>query len=198
MVKPAVFFDVGGVLLTNGWDRPARRRTAEHFALDWEEFQSRHESAVRDFETGRMTLEAYFDRTVFWQPRDFTREAFRDMMFAQSEPYAEALAFVAELARSGRFLLAALNNESKELNQYRIDRFKLREQFSLFLSSCYLGLRKPEERIYRTALEITQWQPYECLFIDDRAENVQAASAIGIRSIQYRGVADLQPLFATV
>ena len=188
----ALFFDVGGVLLTNGWDRPARRRAAEHFAFDWDEFQDRHELVISDFETGRIGLMGYLERTVLCQPRTFTEDEFKAFMLAQSQPYPEALAFIAELARSGQYFLATLNNESKELNDYRIERFHLRDYFALFFSSCFLGIRKPDEKIYRLALDVIQRSPEECLFVDDRTINVNCARRLGMRAIQYQNVAELR------
>lgn len=188
----ALFFDVGGVLLTNGWDRPARRQAAEHFGLVWDEFQDRHELVVGDFEAGRIGLQEYLDSTVFYQPRTFTDSEFKEFMYAQSQPCPEALEFLAELARSGKYLLAALNNESADLNRYRIERFHLRNYFTVFFSSCFLGVRKPDERIYRLALEMTQRRPGDCLFVDDRALNVTRARRVGMRAIQYQNVAALR------
>lgn len=192
-MKPtALFFDVGGVILTNGWDRAARQSAAETFGFDWEEFQERHELVVADFDTGRIGLEEYLDRTIFSEPREFTRDAFKNFMREQSRPYPEALAFLAELAQSRKYLLAALNNESKELNEYRIGRFHLTDYFALFFSSCFLGVRKPDEKIYRLVLEVTQRSPGDCLFVDDRALNVECARRVGMRAIQYRDVAQLR------
>ena len=192
-VRPtALFFDVGGVLLTNAWDQPARRKAAEHFKLDWEEFQARHENIVYDFEIGRVGLGEYLDRSVFYRPRAFTRDDFSDFMYSQSQPYPEALALIGELAHSRTYLLATLNNESAELNRYRIQRFQLNNYFALFFSSCFLGVRKPDEKIYRLALEVTQRSPEECLFIDDRASNVQSARRVGMRAIKYQNTAELR------
>ncbi len=190
-----IFFDVGGVVLTNGWDRPARMRAAEAFHLDWNEFQRRHRLVVADFEAGRIGLEEYLNRTVFYEPRAFTREQFRDFMFAQSQPCQEVLALLAALAGAKQYLLGALNNESVELNRYRIERYRLRDYFDVFFSSCYLGVRKPEERIYRLALDITQRQGSECLFIDDRPENVEGAERVGIPAILYRDAGQLEGEF---
>ena len=117
----------------------------------------------------------------FCQPRAFTEDEFKAFMLAQSQPYPEALAFIAELARSGQYLLATLNNESKELNDYRIERFHLRDYFALFFSSCFLGIRKPDEKIYRLALDVIQRGPEECLFVDDRTLNVNCARRLGMR-----------------
>ncbi|HWR52901.1 MAG TPA: HAD family phosphatase [Bryobacteraceae bacterium] len=191
-MKTALFVDVGGVLLTNGWDRGSRQMAAERFGLDWDEFQERHELVVSDFDTGRIGLEEYLDRTVFAEPRDFTRDTFKTFMWEQSRPYPEALEFLAELAQSRKYLLATLNNESRELNQYRIRRFHLTDYFTLFFSSCFLGVRKPDEKIYRLVLEVTQHSPGDCLFVDDRALNVECARRVGMRAIQYRNVAGLR------
>ena len=180
-----LFFDVGGVLLTNGWDRVSRRHCVESFGLDYEEFRDRHELIVDAFETGRMTLDGYLDRTVFYREREFSREAFREGMIGESQPFPDALAVVAELAASGRYSLATLNNESQELNQARIDRFGLHEYFSLFLSSGFLGVKKPDQAMYQLALLLTQRRPEECVFVDDRDLNLECAITEGMHTIHY-------------
>lgn len=181
-----LFWDVGGVLLTNGWDRTARRQAAQQFHLDWEEFQDRHEMIINDFEIGHLTLEEYLERTVFYRSRPFSQNDFQTFLFAQSQPHPEMLAIVEHLAGSGKYLLATLNNESLELNRYRIEKFRLREYFTIFFSSCFLGMKKPERAIYTMALHITQRTPEECLYIDDRALNLECAQRLGMRTIHYQ------------
>ena len=194
----ALFWDVGGVLLSNAWDREQRQRTLKEFNLDEVEFESRHEMLVSSFERGKITLQNYLERTVFYRPRSFTAEAFTQHMFSLSTPNPETLQLGKELSRSCKYLMATINNESKELNLYRIQTFGLREIFSLFVSSCFVGLRKPEEGIYRLALEITQRPPEECCFIDDRPLNLDSASRLGMHVIQMKTAeqlrADLQKL----
>ena len=194
----ALFWDVGGVLLSNAWDREQRQRTLKEFNLDEVEFESRHEMLVSSFERGKITLQNYLERTVFYRPRSFTAEAFTQHMFSLSTPIPETLQLGKELSRSGKYLMSNINNESKELNLYRIQTFGLREIFSLFVSSCFVGLRKPEEGIYRLALEITQRPPEECCFIDDRPLNLDSASRLGMHVIQMKTAeqlrADLQKL----
>ena len=194
----ALFWDVGGVLLSNAWDREQRQRTLKEFNLDEVEFESRHEMLVSSFERGKITLQNYLERTVFYRPRSFTAEAFTQHMFSLSTPNPETLQLGKELSRSGKYLMSTINNESKELNLYRIQTFGLREIFSLFVSSCFVGLRKPEEGIYRLALEITQRPPEECCFIDDRPLNLDSASRLGMHVIQMKTAeqlrADLQKL----
>ena len=197
----ALFWDVGGVLLSNAWDREQRQRTLREFNLDEVEFESRHEMLVSSFERGKITLQNYLERTVFYRPRSFTAEAFTQHMFSLSTPIPETLQLGKELSRSGKYLMSTINNESKELNLYRIQTFGLREIFSLFVSSCFVGLRKPEEGIYRLALEITQRPPEECCFIDDRPLNLDSASRLGMHVIQMKTAeqlrADLQKLGVT-
>ena len=178
-----LYWDVGGVLLTNGWDRAARRRAAEQFHLGWEEFEDRHELVVTDFEEGRLTLDEYLQRTVFCRSRAFSKDDFRVSIFTQSQPLPEVLALVEQLANSGKYLMATLNNESLELNLYRIEQFRLRDYFDAFFSSCFLGVKKPERRIYRLASQITQRALEECLFIDDRALNLECAELLGMRTV---------------
>jgi len=198
----ALFWDVGGVLLSNAWDREQRQRTLKEFNLDVVEFESRHEMLVSSFERGKITLQNYLERTVFYRPRSFTAEAFTQHMFSLSTPNPETLQLGKELSRSGKYQMSTINNESKELNLYRIQTFGLREIFSLFVSSCFVGLRKPEEGIYRLALEITQRPPEECCFIDDRPLNLDSASRLGMHVIQMKTAeqlrADLQKLGVTL
>jgi putative hydrolase of the HAD superfamily len=188
----AIFWDVGGVLLTNAWDHTQRMAALEHFRLDEEEFHSRHEMVVSSFERGKITLDEYLDRTVFYRNRPFTRGEFRDYMFALSQPMPEVLAFARALADSGKYFMGTLNNESREMNLHRIEKYGMREIFRLFVSSCFVGLRKPESGIYRLAIEITQVNPEECCFIDDRALNLECAAKLGIRTIQMQTLQQLQ------
>jgi putative hydrolase of the HAD superfamily len=188
----AIFWDVGGVLLTNAWDRVERSAALEHFHLDLDEFHDRHEMVVSSFERGKITLDEYLDRTVFYRPRPFTRAAFRDYMFSLSQPFPEVLQFAQGLADSGKYFMGTINNESRELNNQRIETFGLRKIFRLFVSSCYVGFRKPERDIYRLALEITQIPAEECCFVDDRALNLECASKLGMHTIEMQQLEQLR------
>jgi putative hydrolase of the HAD superfamily len=188
----AIFWDVGGVLLTNAWDHSERAAALERFHLDEKEFHSRHEMVVSSFERGKITLDEYLDRTVFYRDRPFPREEFRDYMFSLSQPMPEVLAFARALAGSSKYFMGTINNESRELNLHRIEKFGLREIFRLFVSSCFVGLRKPESGIYRLAIEITQFNPEECCFIDDRALNLECAAKLGMHTIQMQTLEQLR------
>jgi putative hydrolase of the HAD superfamily len=180
----AIFWDVGGVLLTNAWDHTERANALEHFHLDTKEFQARHEIVVSSFEQGQISLDEYLDRTVFYRDRSFSRGQFRDYMFSLSRPMPEVLDFARNLADSGKYFMGTINNESRELNLYRIDKFGLRNIFRVFVSSCFVGLRKPESGIYQLAIEVTQIAPEECCFIDDRSLNLECAAKLGMHIIQ--------------
>jgi len=188
----AVFWDVGGVILSNGWDRAARAEAAKKFGLDWEDFQDRHELASPAFETGQITLDTYLQRSVFYRKRAFTREEFVAFIFAQSEEFPESRAILSALAQTRKYLLATINNEPRELNIRRIEQFNLRREFEAFFSSCFVHIRKPDEAIYRLALEVTQRRPEECLFIDDRALNLESARQMGMRTIHFENAAQLR------
>src|SRR5690606_38483687 len=151
---PTLFFDVGGVLLTNAWDTPTRKRAVEAFGLDPTDFQTRHEMLKTSFETGRLSLKSYIHKTVFHRSRTFSPDDFVAFMYAQSKPMGETLEWVRALAGSGRCRLFTLNNESRELHEYRVRTFGLGSIFRGFLTSCYLGQAKPDEGIYLAALGI--------------------------------------------
>jgi len=193
-----IFWDVGGVLLSNGWDRNARTRAVRRFGLDPETFEDRHELVATELEKGRLSLDEYLDCVVFHEARDFGRDDFREFMFRQSTTIDGTLDLAASIRASGRYLMATLNNESKELNHHRIETFGLRRIFDVFFSSCYLGLHKPEIAIYRTAIAMTQRAPEECLMIDDRPLNLESAAKAGLRTLRFRGAAMLEQDLASI
>ena len=187
-----VLFDIGGVLGSNGWDREQRAAAVEKFGLDEADFQYRHEETVGALESGHMTLDEYLDVTVFCEPRACSREEFKEFMFAQSVPWPDSIAVARELANTRRARLATLNNESEALNQYRIRTFGLHDIFPTFFTSCWLGVRKPIREIYHRVLGMTQADPERTLFIDDRAQNLAPAAALGIHTLQFRSAAQLR------
>lgn len=188
----ALFWDIGGVLLSNAWDRTERAKALQHFNIDPDEFHSRHEMLVSSFERGKITLDEYLERTIFYRERSFTPQAFREYMLGLSKPFPENLRFAQALHDSGKYFMGTINNESRELNYYRMEKFELRKIFRLFISSCFVGLRKPERDIYRLALETTQVPAEECCFIDDRALNLECAAKLGMHTIQIQSLEQLK------
>jgi putative hydrolase of the HAD superfamily len=187
-----LFWDIGGVILTNGWGRGSRKEAANTFRLDWEEFQDRHDLSFPAFDSGQITLNEYLDRTLFYRHRSFTREEFTAFMFAQSREYPETRAILDKVSSSGKYFVGAINNEPLELNQYRIEAFDLKRNFLVFFSSCYVRSRKPEEMIFRVALEVTQRPPEKCLFIDDRLLNLESPRRLGMNTIHHQNVEQLR------
>ena len=181
-----VFFDIGGVLATNGWDREQRKVAIAKFNLDEVDFQGRHEEMVGPLEQGQISLDEYLDITVFYAPRPFTRDEFRDFIFAQSQPYPETIAIARAVAEGCKYWVMTMNNESEDLNRYRIVTFGLDEFFDAFLSSCWLGLRKPAHRFYDRALGISEARPAEAVFVDDRVQNLEPVKRLGMRTIHYQ------------
>jgi putative hydrolase of the HAD superfamily len=183
-----ILFDVGGVLLTNGWDRQERALAVAHFHLDAEAFESRHLAVFEPWERDEINLDWYLDQTVFYEPRGFSRKDFFTFMLTQSRPLpGGALGILAELSASNPCMLGALNNEARETNDYRFTQFGLRRFFKVALSSCYVGLRKPQAAMYRRAIDILGVPARRILFIDDRQENVDGATAEGMKSIRFTG-----------
>ena len=193
-----LFWDIGGVILTNGWDRQSRREAAQAFQLDWEDFQDRHDLSFPAFDAGQISLDQYLDRTLFYRPHTFTREEFTAFMFAQSKEYPETRAILSAAAGTGKYLIAAINNEPLELNQYRIEAFHLRKDFTAFFSSCYLHSRKPEETIFRIALEVTQRAAEECVFIDDRPLNLENPRRLGMNVVHHQNASQLLAALKTL
>jgi len=180
-----VFFDIGGVLGTNGWDREQRARALQKFGVEDDDFEHRHHQVVSEFETGAMSLEEYLDVTVFHTPRLFSREDFELYMLSLSEPNPYSIAVAKHLAATQRVRLMTMNNESAVLNVYRIDHFGLKDIFPTFLSSCWLGVRKPQRTFFERGLGIAQADPKSSLLIDDRDQNLAPAATLGMQTIRF-------------
>ena len=189
----AILFDIGGVLLTNGWDHCERAEIMARFDLDPQAFEARHPKPNDQWERDLATLDEYLDATVFYEPRHFSREEFFVAMCDESKLLANgALGILEELSSSGKYLMGVLNNEARATNEFRFQRFGLQNHLDVALSSCYLGLRKPEPAIYRRALDILGRPAERILFIDDRAENAAAAAASGMKTIRFEGADQLR------
>lgn len=185
-----LFWDVGGVLATNAWDHDERDQAIAKFHLDKQAFEARHAEAVIAFEEGKLSLDDYLGRTVFYQLRSFSREEFQRFMFSLSKPKPDALDFAASLSK--KYLMGTINNESRELNAYRIEQFGMNTIFDLFVSSCFVGIRKPDQRIYRLALDLVQRPAGECCFMDDRPVNIEAAAKAGMQTVLVKSTEQLK------
>ncbi|SFD45790.1 HAD family hydrolase [Spirosoma endophyticum] len=181
----AIFLDIGGVLLTNGWDQQARQRGSQQFGLDFNVLNERHHRIFDTYESGKMTLDEYLTRIVFYEPRDFSRETFTQFILDQSEPHTAMIDLFRRLKKQYGLKLFAVNNEGRELNAYRIEHFGLKELFDAFMSSCYVHVRKPDPEIFRIALDISQIDPAQVIYFDDRQMFVEVAQSVGIQAFQH-------------
>jgi putative hydrolase of the HAD superfamily len=181
-----LFLDIGGVLLTNGWDHHARKRAATNFKLKLAEMEDRHHLTFDTYEEGKLTMEEYLDRVIFYQKRPFTRAQFRRFMFAQSKPYPGMIDLVRKLKVRHGLKIAVVSNEARELNEHRIRKFKLGEFVDFFISSCFVHVRKPDADIFRLALDIAQVPARQVVYIENTPMFVRIAEGLGIRSIIHR------------
>ena len=179
----ALFVDIGGVLLTDGWDHDARKRAATNFKLELAEMEDRHHLTFDTYEEGKLTLEDYLGRVIFYQKRPFTRAQFRRFMFAQSKPYSEMIKLVRELKSKYGLKIVVVSNEGRELNAYRIRKFKLDGFVDSFISSCFVHVRKPDADIFRLALDIAQAPAGQVVYVDNTPMFAQIAEGLGIRSV---------------
>jgi putative hydrolase of the HAD superfamily len=187
-----LLWDIGGVLLSNGWDHRSREAAVREFGLDGSEFERRHAEVEDAFERGQLDWDHYVGATVVPAPRDFSAAKFREFAEAQSSAIAPNLELARSLGSRRDWTMATLNNESRQLNDYRVEKFGLRSIFDVFFSSGYTGRRKPEPEAYQNALLLTQRAPDEVVFLDDRPANVAAAGALGLRTVLVRDAAQIR------
>ena len=182
-----LFLDIGGVLLTNGWDHNIRKGAADKFGLDYEEMDERHHLTFDTYEEGKLSLDGYLNRVVFYQERSFSREEFKAFMYVQSQPFPEMIELIRGLKSQHGLEIAAVSNEGRELTMYRVQQFNLGSVIDFFISSCFVHYRKPDEDMYRIALDIAQVSPERVVYIDDRAMFVEVARGLGIEGIIHTG-----------
>lgn len=180
-----LFFDIGGVVLTNGWGHDSRKLATEKFGLDYEEVNALHTFIFNVYEIGAITLDEYLDTVIFNHPRDFTREDFKQFIYSRSLELPDTLAWLKKWKKDCGFRIISINNEGKELNDYRVQKFKLHECFDAFISSCEVKIRKPDPGIWQLAMGIAQASPSQCVYFDDRIMFVRTAEKLGIRSFQH-------------
>jgi putative hydrolase of the HAD superfamily len=180
-----LFLDIGGVLLTNGWDRHMRRAAAETFDLDFDEMNERHHLTFDTYEEGELTLDDYLTRVIFYEKRPFTREDFKAFMYARSEPKSDMIHLMSKLKKRHGLKMATISNEGRELTLYRVKKFNLGSFIDFFIASCFVHFRKPDLRLYRLALDCAQVVPEEGFYIDDRKMFVEVAEGIGLRGIHH-------------
>jgi len=182
-----LFIDIGNVLLNDGWDHAARKRAAKHFAIKWREMEMRHGLVFELHEEGKLTFENYLDLVVFYEKRSFTRSQFRSFMCEQSQAFPAMIGLIKMIKKQYGLKVVVVSNESREINAYRIKEFKLGGFVDFFVSSCFVGLRKPDPEIFRLALDLAQVRPEHVIYLDNTPMFIGIAQGLGIRSILHTG-----------
>ena len=194
----ALFLDVGGVLLTNGWDRKSRQAAAEKFGLNYADLEERHHLTYDTYEVGKITLETYLDRIVFHEKRSFTREDFRAYMYSQTQPLPGMIDFFTQLKKAHGLKVGVVSNEGRELSEYRINHFNLGTLADFFVMSAFVHFRKPDADIFKLALDISQIPVRQCLYFDDRPLFVEVARRLGMHAIHHKDLASTQKAVAAL
>jgi putative hydrolase of the HAD superfamily len=192
-----LFTDIGGVLLTNGWDHNSRNKAVQQFGLDPKETQARHSMTFDTYEVGKLTLDEYLDRVVFYEERSFSRDDFRQFMYEQSQPYEDMLELVKGLKHKYNLKIAVVNNEGRELNQYRINQFGLNKFVDFFINSSFVHFRKPDIDIFKLAIDVAQVNPAETLYLEDRMMFVQVAETLGLKGVHHTSYERTKEIFAS-
>lgn len=190
--------DIGGVLLSNGWDRHARKRAADHFSLDFSELDERHHLNFEICEIGKLTLADYLQRVVFHEPRTFTPEQFQEFIFSQSTPIPDMIALITQLKHQYGLKIVALSNEGREINDYRIRHFNLTTIFDFFVSSCFVKLRKPDPDIFQLAFDMVQTPAQQIVFVDNTPLFTDIAKSMGMHTIHHQDYARSCAQFAAL
>ncbi|MCA9875731.1 MAG: HAD-IA family hydrolase [Ardenticatenaceae bacterium] len=181
----ALFLDIGGVLLSNGWDHNMRRHAADVYKLDYEELNERHHLTFDTYEEGKLSLDEYLRRVIFYTERPFTLDNFKQFMFAQSHSYPEMIRLIQSVKKNHHLKVAAVSNEGRELTEYRIRQFQLNNFIDFFIASSFVHIRKPDADIYRIALDIAQVPPEQVAYVEDRPMFVDVAASLGIHGLRH-------------
>ncbi len=199
MATPTIttlFLDIGGVLLTNGWDHGARKRAADVYHLDYTDIEERHHLSFDTYEEGKLSLDEYLAQVIFYEPRAFSSDEFKTFMQQQSQPFPDTIQLIKDVKQRYGLKVASVNNEGRELMRYRIDSFDLRSVFDYFIASSYVHFRKPDADIWRVALDIAQADPSQVLYIEDRPLFVQIAKSLGMNAVRHENTAATKAMLA--
>ncbi len=191
-----LFLDIGGVLLTNGWDTALRRQTAEHFNVDYTELDHRHRVTYDTYEEGKMSLETYLRQIIFFEPRSYTAADVQNYILEQAEPYQDTIDLVQRLKAVYGLKIAVVSNEGREIAEDRIARFHLKDFVDFFIVSAFVHFRKPDLDIYRLALDVAHVQPEQVAYIEDRPLLCEVAAELGIHSVLNRNAAETREILA--
>jgi putative hydrolase of the HAD superfamily len=191
-----MFLDIGGVLLTNGWDRKMRQKAAEKFDLDFDEMDERHNMTSDSYEEGKLSLEEYLNLVVFHRKRSFGIDDFKDFMYSQTAPFGDMIKMLAGVKKKNNLKVGAISNEGRELTIFRLNNFGLTEFIDFFICSSFVHLRKPDKDIYKMAMDVGQAKPEQTIYIDDRELYIEVAESMGIKAIHHPDINKTQKILS--
>ena len=196
-VRPsALFVDIGGVLLSDGWGRVQRERAIAEFGLDAGDFGERHHQVWDSYQMGKRSLDEYFERVLFYRPQAVSRATLKKFMFAQSTPCADMLELISKVKAQYDLKVVVVSNEGRELNAHRIRRFRLDELADVFVSSCYVQMLKPDPGMFRLAIDLAQVSPSEVVYLENTAMFVDVARELGIKALWHKTFAETRAALA--
>ena len=149
-----------------------------------------HDSMNYYWERGLMSAQDFFEQTVL-RPNAQRKPTFEAGLWKlvcageSRHPFRMLCTCWMSVRGAKGYRVATLNNESPELNEYRLDTFGLRKRFDYFICSGYVHEMKPLPGIYRAAIAISGHGAEQALFIDDKQENCDAAAALGMCAIRF-------------
>ena len=179
----ALFLDIGGVLLTNGWDHNMRRKATEHFNLEYDELDDRHHMTFDAYEEGKLSMDEYLNLVVFHRKRAFALNDFKEFIFAQTKPLPDMINMFKSISKQYSLKVGAISNEGRELTVYRVGHFGLKDLIQFFICSSFVHFRKPDKDIYRLALDVGQVVPEQSVYVDDRELHTEVARNLRMNAI---------------
>lgn len=180
-----ILLDVGGVIMTNGWDRKLRQKVAENFHLDWEDFNNRHQHFNDILELGKIGFEDYLKQVIFYKERSFSMSKVFNFIKEALVPDVPMIDLFREIKKHHRLKMGLLSNESRDLAVDRFKKIPLGDFIDYFLVSAFVGMRKPDPGIYLLALDLMQLGASEVVYIDDREPYIEFAKTLGLHTIHH-------------
>lgn len=180
-----LYTDIGGVLGTNGWDTPLRRRLCANFNLDFDQIEARHHLMFDSYERGFLPLDDYLRYVFFDSPRPFTIEDLREYTFNQSIAWPENIEFFKLVKQSNQLKMGLISNEGEGITEHRVGKFGLRQLADFMVISHCVHMRKPDHEIWRLALSLAQAGPQEAIYVDDREMFVNVAAELGFTAVHH-------------
>ncbi|MGC1298602.1 MAG: HAD family phosphatase [Alloacidobacterium sp.] len=194
MAIRAVIFDYG-MVLSQPQEPVALNNLLAITGLDRDTFDSHYWAHRFAYDMGRLNGRTYWqqfaaDTGIELTSTEIERLIENDVLMwcTINEPMVK---WAKSLAESG-LRIGILSNMGEDVLSYMRQEFSWLGDFHHHTWSCELGIAKPDPAIYSYTCEKLDVAPGEALFLDDKAENIRAAEAVGLIGIQFRDIEQLQ------